>query len=121
MAFIAATDLIRPFVEAGIVPDNCSRIQFDFPVHDVVRIRYEVFPTKDQIDAAMPTLIKSAELADTKETTIRLKTQAGKTAEAAVLKAAEAWRAKPGFGSNKLCKAVDKLRNERKLTETPQE
>ncbi len=67
MAIIVATDLIQPLIDAGIVPENCCRITFDFSVNDVVRIRYEIFATRDQIDTAMPTLIEAGKVAEIEE------------------------------------------------------
>lgn len=62
MPCIAATDLIRPFIKAGLVPDNCCRIVFDFRVNNVVRILYECFADTAQIEAIMPTLLEAGEL-----------------------------------------------------------
>lgn len=49
--------VIKPFIDAGIVPANCRRIIIDFQAEDAVRVYYEVFADSRVIDV-MSDLIK---------------------------------------------------------------
>lgn len=47
---VPVADMIRPFVDAGIVPDNCRRVIIDLQADDVVRIYYEIYGDDRIID-----------------------------------------------------------------------
>ncbi len=84
MPCISTRNLIKPFIDAGLVPDNCRRIVFDFAADDVARILYETYADGDRIGSIMSALLESAAIPPPKA-------QALKAAEAEVVEAADEW------------------------------
>ena len=51
---VHSMDLIKQFVEAGLVPDNCQRMIIDVKYDEVVKVYYECLGDKKMLDIDIP-------------------------------------------------------------------
>ena len=65
---VAARDIGKPLVEAGILPPNTKRFVIDCDINSAVKIYYECYGSEDQASAIFDTLIRIVKDGEEKET-----------------------------------------------------
>jgi hypothetical protein len=73
--------IIKQLIDAGVIPQECTRFSFEANVKDVMRITAECFATGEQVKAIADALMSNPQVAKEIARTIIFRSQDGSSNE----------------------------------------